>query len=71
MLGRTLLCAAMSRARRLLIIVGQKKALFLAVRDSRRAPRHTALGGPPDGTRRFGWGRADDPDSLLVSRLEN
>jgi hypothetical protein len=23
--------------------------------------RHTALGGPLDGTRRFGWGRASDP----------
>jgi hypothetical protein len=58
MLGRTLLYTAMTRARRLLIIVGQKKALVLAVRDWRRAPRHTALGGILDGSVRFGWGRA-------------
>jgi hypothetical protein len=34
-----------------------EKALFLAVRDWRRAARHTALGGLLDGTLRFGWGR--------------
>ena len=55
MLGRTLLYTAMTRARKLLVIVGQKKALFLAVRDWRRAPRHTALGRLLDGTLRFGW----------------
>ena len=55
MLGRTLLYAAMTRARKLLVIVGQKKALYLAVRDWRRAPRHTALGGLLDGTLRFVW----------------
>jgi exodeoxyribonuclease V alpha subunit len=58
MLARTLLYTAMTRARRLLVIVGQKKALYLAVRDQRRAPGHTALGGLLDGTLRFGWGRA-------------
>ena len=58
MLGRSLRRTALPRARRLVVIVGQKKALYLAVRDWRRAPRHTALGGLPDGTRRFGWGRA-------------
>jgi exodeoxyribonuclease V alpha subunit len=56
MLGRTLLYTAMTRARRLLVIVGQRKALYLAVRDWRRAPRHTALGGLLDGTLRFAWG---------------
>jgi len=55
MLGRTLLYTAVTRARRLLVIVGQKKALYLAVRDWRRAPRHTALGRLLDGTLRFGW----------------
>jgi exodeoxyribonuclease V alpha subunit len=45
MLGRTLLYTALTRARQLVVIVGQKRALFLAVRDWRRAPRHTALGG--------------------------
>jgi exodeoxyribonuclease V alpha subunit len=38
MLGRTLLYTALTRARQLVVIVGQKKALFLAVRDWRRAP---------------------------------
>jgi hypothetical protein len=55
MLGRTLLYTAMTRARRLLVIVGQKKALYLATRDWRRAPRHTALGRLLDGTLRFDW----------------
>jgi exodeoxyribonuclease V alpha subunit len=56
MLGRTLLYTALTRARQLVVIVGQKKALFLAVRDWRRASRHTALGGLLDGTLRFDWG---------------
>lgn len=55
MLGRTLLYTAMTRARKLLVIVGQRKALYLAVRDWRRAPRHTALGGLLDGSLRFEW----------------
>ena len=57
----------MTRARRLLVVVGQTKALYLAVGDWRRAPRHTALGGLLDGVLRFGWARpaeeADDPSS--------
>ena len=43
---------------RLLIVVhqvGQPKALQLAVRDWRRTPRHTALGGLLAGTLRFTW----------------
>ena len=60
MLGRTLLYTAMTRARKLLVMVGQKKALYLAVRDWRRAPRHTTLGGLLDGTLRFGWARSSD-----------
>jgi exodeoxyribonuclease V alpha subunit len=55
MLGRTLLYTALTRARQLVVIVGQKKALFLAVRDWRRTARQTALGGLLDGTLRFGW----------------
>jgi hypothetical protein len=56
----------MTRARRLVVIVGQRKALFLAVCDWRRAARHTALGGLLDGTLRFDWNRgaigpADNP----------
>jgi exodeoxyribonuclease V alpha subunit len=60
MLGRTLLYTALTRARRLVVVVGQKKALHLATRDWRRAPRHTALGGLLDGALRFAWrGRGD------------
>jgi UvrD-like helicase C-terminal domain len=55
MLERTLRYTALTRARQLVVIVGQKRALFLAVRDWRRAPRHTALGGLLGGTLRFGW----------------
>jgi exodeoxyribonuclease V alpha subunit len=57
MLGRTLLYTALTRARQLVVLVGQKKALFLAVRDWRRTPRHTALGALLDGTLQFGWAR--------------
>src|SRR6185437_13811473 len=55
LLGRTLLYTAFTRARRLVVLVGQPKALRLAVRDWRRTPRHTALGGLLAGTLRFGW----------------
>jgi exodeoxyribonuclease V alpha subunit len=57
MLGRTLLYTALTRARQLAVLVGQKKALYLAVRDWRRAPRHTALDGLLTGATRFDWAR--------------
>ncbi len=56
-LGRTLLYTAFTRARQLVVIVGQRKALSMAVRDWRRAPRYTALGGLLDGTLRLAWVR--------------
>jgi exodeoxyribonuclease V alpha subunit len=43
MLGRTLIYTALTRARRLAVFVGQKRALALAVRDWQRTPRQTAL----------------------------
>jgi exodeoxyribonuclease V alpha subunit len=56
MLGRTLLYTAITRARRLPVIVGQKNALYLAVRDWRRRPatrrsagRRTGRGGSGGG----------------------
>ena len=64
MLGRTLLYTALTRARQLVVIVGQKKALFLAVRDWRRAERHTALGGLLNGVLRFDWWPGHGPDLL-------
>ena len=55
LLGRTLLYTAFTRARRLVVLVGQRKALGLAVGDWRRAPRHTALGGILTGALTFAW----------------
>jgi exodeoxyribonuclease V alpha subunit len=55
MLGRTLLYTALTRARQLVVLVGQSKALRLAVRDWRREPRQTALAGLLTGARRFSW----------------
>ena len=43
LLSRTLLYTAVTRARRLVVLVGQRKALALGVRDWRRTPRQTAL----------------------------
>jgi exodeoxyribonuclease V alpha subunit len=57
MLGRTLLYTAITRARRLVVLVGQSKALRLAVRDWRREPRHTALEGLLAGTLHLAWQR--------------
>src|SRR5262249_43381303 len=67
MLGRTLLYTALTRARRLVVCVGQRKALGLAVRDWRRVARHTALGGLLAGTTQFAWPRtigSADADGL-------
>ena len=55
MLGRTLLYTAFTRARQLVVLVGQPKALRLAVRDWRREPRHTALEGLLTNILRFTW----------------
>jgi hypothetical protein len=73
MLGRTPLYIAPARARQLVVIVGQKRALALAVRDWRRTARQTALAGLLTGVTRFvrprtGGGAVDpgddgDPDA--------
>jgi exodeoxyribonuclease V alpha subunit len=55
MLGRTLLYTALTRARELVVLVGQPRALGLAVRDWRRTARQTAMGGLLDGTLRVHW----------------
>ncbi|MBV9281620.1 MAG: ATP-dependent RecD-like DNA helicase [Chloroflexi bacterium] len=60
MLSRTLLYTALTRARQLVVLVGQRKALYLATRDWRRTARHTALGGLLDGTTRFSRPPAKD-----------
>jgi exodeoxyribonuclease V alpha subunit len=55
MLGRTLLYTALTRARRLVVLVGQPRALRLAMEDWRRDPRHTALEGLLTDTLRLTW----------------
>jgi exodeoxyribonuclease V alpha subunit len=77
MLGRTLLYTAITRARQLVVLVGQPRALRLAVRDWRREPRHTALEGLLAGTLHFRWrrgaaeggGQADEADQPLWEGL--
>jgi len=44
MLQRNLLYTALTRGRRLVVIVGNKRALGLAVRNDRQTERHSALG---------------------------
>jgi hypothetical protein len=55
-------------------VVGQTRALHLAVRNWRRAPRHTALGGLLDGALRVAWrghgdADADGPDDVWEGLL--
>jgi exodeoxyribonuclease V alpha subunit len=77
MLGRTLLYTGLTRARRLVVLVGQPKALCLAVRDWRRDPRHTALEDLLKDTLHFTWpqrtialgGVASDADALAWEGL--
>jgi exodeoxyribonuclease V alpha subunit len=57
MLGRTLLYTAVTRARQLVVVVGQPRALAMAVKDWRRVERQTALGGLVAGTLRYAWQR--------------
>jgi len=66
MLGRTLLYTAVTRARKLVVVVGQPRALAMAVKDWRRVSRHTALDGLLAGSLGYGWrtpagGSADEP----------
>ncbi|HEX2327001.1 MAG TPA: ATP-dependent RecD-like DNA helicase, partial [Chloroflexota bacterium] len=71
LLGRTLLYTAVTRARRLVVIVGQWKALSLAVHDWRREPRYTALQGLLDGTIAYRWPpqTSQAPQVSRVSRV--
>jgi exodeoxyribonuclease V alpha subunit len=60
MLQRNLLYTAVTRARRLAVLVGTKKAIAIAVRNNRVAERHTALdwrlkGGPGSGQKTGQW----------------
>jgi exodeoxyribonuclease V alpha subunit len=59
MLGRTLVYTAVTRARQLVVVVGQQRALAMAVRDWRRQARQTALAGLLDGSLRYAWPRRD------------
>jgi len=69
MLGRTLLYTALTRARQLVVLVGQKRALALGVKDWRRAARQTALDGLLTGALSYTWptqtaGEEMGPDDL-------
>ena len=55
MLGRTLLYTALTRAKQLVVLVGQRRALHLAVKDWRRTERTTALEPLLMGTLEFEW----------------
>jgi exodeoxyribonuclease V alpha subunit len=59
MLGRTLLYTAVTRARQLVVVVGQRRALAMAARDWRRVTRRTALDGLLAGTLAYAWPRVD------------
>jgi exodeoxyribonuclease V alpha subunit len=58
LLGRTLLYTAVTRAQSLVVIVGQPRALAMAVKDWRRAARHTVLAGLLAGSLKQTWPRA-------------
>jgi exodeoxyribonuclease V alpha subunit len=71
MLGRTLLYTALTRARQLVVIVGHKRALALAVKDWRRAARHTALGGLLKGEVQYTWPATPEADDHAPEELED
>jgi exodeoxyribonuclease V alpha subunit len=70
MLARTLLYTALTRARRLVLIVGQKRALVLAVKDWRRATRHTALEELLTDVMQYAWPRHDEGDEPTPEGIE-
>jgi exodeoxyribonuclease V alpha subunit len=57
LLSRTLLYTALTRARDLVILVGQRQAVSLAVQNWRTVDRHTALHGLLTAALRFDWSR--------------
>jgi exodeoxyribonuclease V alpha subunit len=67
MLGRTLLYTAVTRARQLVVIVGQQRALAMAAKDWRRMERETALAGLLAGALRYAWPRPGAADAGGVS----
>ena len=70
MLGRTLLYTALTRARQLVVIVGQKRALTLAVKDWRRVARSTALAGLLTGSIAYTWPRLRPSDTDVSDDME-
>jgi exodeoxyribonuclease V alpha subunit len=70
MLGRTLLYTALTRARMLAVIIGQRRALAMAVNDWRRAERRTALGVLLTDALQFLWPRSGDDDDPTPGNLE-
>jgi exodeoxyribonuclease V alpha subunit len=71
MLGRTLLYTALTRARQLVVIVGQKRALTLAVKDWRRVARSTALAGLLTGSTTYTWPRSQPSGTDALDDLDD
>ena len=69
LLSRTLLYTAVTRARQLVVLVGQRKAMALAVRDWRRSTRQTALEGLLTEELRFEWAQATTRDDPAAERM--
>jgi exodeoxyribonuclease V alpha subunit len=70
LLGRTLLYTGLTRARQLVVIVGQQRALALAVKDWRRAARQTALAGLLTGDVRYAWPAGQGTDDTAPEEME-
>jgi exodeoxyribonuclease V alpha subunit len=69
MLGRTLLYTAFTRAKRLVVLVGQRRALQMAVRDWRRTTRLTSLAGLLQSTLEFHWRGRQLPSATVEDAL--
>jgi exodeoxyribonuclease V alpha subunit len=70
LLSRTLLYTALTRARELVLLVGQQRALGMAVQNWRTVARHTALGGLLTATLRFDWSRGSAGDQPREDTLD-
>jgi exodeoxyribonuclease V alpha subunit len=70
MLSRTLVYTALTRARRLVVFVGQKRALGLAVRDWRCTTRQTSLAELLTEDLHFTWPEAGRDDSAAEDVAE-
>lgn len=70
LLSRTLLYTALTRARELVLVVGQQRALALAVRNWHTVERHTALSGLLTGALRVDWSRDSAGEEPSLDTLD-